>query len=98
MRRGIERTVLHLQRIVCGPLNVLADRMAVSMSTKKRPQDELVESALKKTNTLLFQICHGRQSTLNVRVDARPSLGQEEQLNVDGRITRINITSIRGSR
>jgi len=28
--------VLHLQRIVCGPLNVLADRMAVSMSTKKR--------------------------------------------------------------
>jgi hypothetical protein len=37
----------------------------VSMSTKKRPQDELVESALKNTNTLLFQICHGRQSTLN---------------------------------
>jgi hypothetical protein len=57
--------VLHLQNIVCGPLNVLADRMAVSRSTKKRPQDELVKTALKKTDTLLFQICHGRQSTLN---------------------------------
>jgi hypothetical protein len=98
MQRGIERAVLHLQKIACGPLNVLADLMAVSRSMKKRPQDEHVKSALKQTNTLLFQICTEDSLPSMMRVDARPSLGQEERLNVDCRITHINVISIRGSR
>ena len=48
VERWIERTVLHLQKIVCGPLNVLANLVTVSRSVKKRPQDKHVESALKK--------------------------------------------------
>src|ERR1700689_1286771 len=74
----IERTVLHLQKLVRGSLNVLADLMTVSRAIKKRPQDEHVKSALEKARALLL-LCllrHRRQSTLNpgAMVDARPSL------------------------
>jgi hypothetical protein len=36
MQRRIERTMLHLQEIICGPLNVLADLMAMCRPGKKR--------------------------------------------------------------
>src|SRR6202041_2797764 len=67
MQRWIERTVLHLQKIVGGPLNVLADLMAMSRSIEKRSQDEHVKSALEKARALLLCLLrHKRQSTLNL--------------------------------
>jgi hypothetical protein len=37
MQCRIESTVLHLQEVIRGPLNVLVERMTVSMSIEKRP-------------------------------------------------------------
>ena len=70
--------MLHLEKFVRGPLNVLTDLVTVSRPIKKRPQDEHVKSALEKAGALLL-LCllrHRRQSTLNpgAMVDARPSL------------------------
>jgi hypothetical protein len=42
MQRGIERAVLHLQELICGPLNVLADLVAMRRPVEKCPQDEHV--------------------------------------------------------
>jgi hypothetical protein len=66
--------VLHLQKLVRGPLNVLADLMAMSRSIKKRPQDEHVKRALEKARALwLCLLRHRRQSTLNHAGDGRCS-------------------------
>ena len=40
--------MLHLQKIIRGPLNVLADLVAVRRTMDKRAQDEHVKRALKK--------------------------------------------------
>jgi hypothetical protein len=68
MQCGIERTVLHLQEVVRGPLNMLSDLMAVSGAIQKRPQDEHVKRALEKTCSLLCLFIHRRQSTSNLKV------------------------------
>jgi hypothetical protein len=69
--------VLHLQKLVRGPLNVLADLVTVSRSVKKRSQDEHVKRALQNARALLLCLLrHRRRSTLDFAsmVDARPSL------------------------
>jgi hypothetical protein len=74
MQRRIERAVLHLQEVVGGPLNVLADLVTMSWPVKKRSQDEHVERALEKTRApLLCLFRHRRQSTLNLGGDGRRS-------------------------
>ena len=40
MQCWIKRSVLHLQKVVCGPLNVLADLVAVRRTIKKCPKHE----------------------------------------------------------
>jgi hypothetical protein len=76
MQGGIERAVLHLEKIVCRPLNMLTDLVPVSGTIKKRPQNKHVKSALEKACALLRLLCHRRRSTLNVEamVDRRLSL------------------------
>jgi uncharacterized heparinase superfamily protein len=68
--------VLHLQEIVRGPLDMLADLMTMRGSIKKRSQDEHVKRALEQARPLLCSFLHGRQSTLQFRgmVDVRPSV------------------------
>jgi hypothetical protein len=39
MQRGIKGTVLHLKKIVRGPLDVLSDLVPVRRSIEKRSQD-----------------------------------------------------------
>jgi hypothetical protein len=76
MQRGIERTVLHLQEFIRGPLNVLPDLVTVSRSIEKRPQDEHVKRSLEKPDPLLCLFRHRRHSTLNLTmmVDIRLSI------------------------
>ena len=76
MQRGIERAVLHLQKFVRGPLNVLPDLVTVSRSMEKRPQDEHVKRSLEEPDPLLCLLRHKRQSTLDlaVMVDIRLSI------------------------
>jgi hypothetical protein len=72
--------VLHLKKVVCGPLNVLADLVAVRRTVQKGSQDEHVQRALEKARArLLCLFHHGRQSTLNLAtmVDIRLSLVKE---------------------
>src|SRR5271163_1171128 len=72
MQCGIEGTMLHLQEIVRGPLNMLSDLVPMSSSIKKSPQDEHVQRALKKSVSFF----HGRHSTFNLlaMVDTRPPI------------------------
>ena len=46
--------MLHLQNIVRGSLDVLADLMTMSGAIKKGPQDEHVKRSLKKAYSFLF--------------------------------------------
>jgi hypothetical protein len=76
MQRGIERAVLHLQELICGPLNVFPYLVTVSRSIEKRPQDEHVKRSLEEPDPLLCLLRHRRHSTLNlaVMVDIRLSI------------------------
>ena len=67
--------MLHLQKFICGPLNVLPDLVTVSRSIEKGPQDEHVKRSLEKTGPLLCLLRHRRHSTLNLAtmVDTRLS-------------------------
>jgi hypothetical protein len=65
MQRRIERAVLHLQKVVRGPLNVFSDLVTVSGTVKKSAQDKHVQRALKQIRALRFLFCHGRRSTLD---------------------------------
>jgi hypothetical protein len=38
--------MLHLQKVVRGPLNMLADLVSVSRSLEQRPQDQHIQRAL----------------------------------------------------
>jgi hypothetical protein len=58
--------VLHLQEFIRGPLNVLANLMAVSRSIEKRPQDKHVERSLEEPDPLLRLFLHRRQSALEL--------------------------------
>ena len=58
--------MLHLQEIVCGPLNVLANLVPISRPMKKRSQDKHVQRALQQICPLLcLFLGHGRRSTLD---------------------------------
>jgi hypothetical protein len=67
MKRGIERAVLHLEKIVSSSLDVLANLMSMGRSIKKSPQDEHVERALEQARPLLCLFCHGRHSTSDIK-------------------------------
>ncbi len=65
--------MLHLQKIIRGSLNVLADVAAVRRSIEKRPQDQHVQRALKEIRVLLlFFSGHRRHSTTDI-ADSRTS-------------------------
>jgi hypothetical protein len=72
MQSWIKRSMLHLKKVVCGPLNVLADLVAVRRSIKERSQDEHVKRALQQIRPLLYLLCHRRRSTFDER-DGRHS-------------------------
>ncbi len=40
--------MLHLQKFICGPLNVLPDLVTMSRPIEKRPQDEHVQRSLEE--------------------------------------------------
>jgi hypothetical protein len=61
--------MLHLQKIVWGPLNVLANLMPVSRPIKKRSQDKHVQRALQQISLLLCLFL--------VTEDVRPSMGSD---------------------
>ena len=78
--------MLHLQKIVGGALDVLADLVAVRVPVQQGPQDEHVERALQQVGALFcFLFCHGRQSTLNLT------------LMVDIRLSRVNSVVTNGA-
>lgn len=67
--------MLHLQEIISGSLDVLADIVPVRRAVQQRAQDEHVKRALNQVRSLLYLLDHGRPSTLNDErmVDARLS-------------------------
>src|SRR5271170_2243746 len=52
VQRGVERAVLHLQKVVRSALNMLADLVPMSRTVKKSSQDQHVKGALKKVRAL----------------------------------------------
>jgi hypothetical protein len=58
--------MLHLQKIVRGPLNMFANLMAMCRPIKKRSQDKHIQRSLQQIRTLRYLLfSHGRRSTLN---------------------------------
>ena len=57
--------MLHLQKLIRGPLNMLADLMSVRRPIQKRFQDHHVQRSLQNGTALLRLFRHGRHSTLN---------------------------------
>lgn len=68
--------MLHLQKVVGGPLNVFADLVSVGRPIEKGPQDEHVKSAQEEARAGLCPVSHRRRSTLDLAamVDRRLSL------------------------
>jgi hypothetical protein len=56
--------MLHLQKVVRRPLDMLADVVSVSGTIEQRPQNEHIQRALQQIGALLCLFRHGRQSTL----------------------------------
>jgi len=65
VQRGVKRAVLHLEKIIRGPLNMLADLVAMRRTIKKSSQDQHVKGALKKVPAFLCLFSHGRHPTIN---------------------------------
>jgi hypothetical protein len=65
VQSGVKRAVLHLEKIIRGPLNMFADLMAVSRTIEKSSQDQHVEGALKKVRAFWSLFSHRRHSTIN---------------------------------
>ena len=65
VQRGVKRAVLHLEKIIRGSLNMLANLVAVSRTIKKSSQDQHVKGALKKVRAFPCLFSHGRHSTIN---------------------------------
>jgi hypothetical protein len=57
--------VLHLQKIIRCPLNMLADLMPMRGTIEERPENEHIQGALENCHTLLCLSCGGSHSTLN---------------------------------
>jgi transcription elongation factor GreB len=68
--------VLHLQKIMRGSLDMLANLVPVGRTVKKCSENQHVQRALEKIRSLLHLSRHGRQSTPDLRaiVDIRPSI------------------------
>src|SRR5580700_3187699 len=65
MEGWVERTVLDLQQIVTGALDVFGDGVAVGRPGKQGPQDEHIEGSLQEVCAVWSGSCHGgRYSTL----------------------------------
>jgi hypothetical protein len=81
MQRGIEGTVLHLQKVVCSSLNMLANLMTVGSAIEEGPQYEHVQGSLENSAPLRFLFCHRRHPTLNLAmmVDKRLSIVKVQQ-------------------
>jgi hypothetical protein len=60
----VERTVLHLQEVVCGALDMLADLVTVCGSVEKSSENEHIKRALEQVCARVFA-SHGRRSTLD---------------------------------
>jgi hypothetical protein len=58
--------VPHLQKFICGSLNMLADLMTVTRALEEGPQYKHVQGPLEKSYLLLCLFCHRRHSTLNL--------------------------------
>src|SRR5947209_3562223 len=58
MQRGVKRAVLHLEKIIRGPLNMLADLVTVRRTMKKSSQDQHVKGALKKVRAFRGLFSH----------------------------------------
>jgi hypothetical protein len=58
--------VLHLEKFIRSPLDVLADLVAMRGPVEKRPQDKHVERSLQEPNPLLYWFRHRRHSTLKL--------------------------------
>jgi hypothetical protein len=65
VQRRVKRAVLHLEKIIRGPLNLFADLVAVGRTIKKGSQDQHVKGALKKVRAFRSLFSHGRHSTIN---------------------------------
>lgn len=57
--------MLHLQELMGGPLNMLADLMPVRRSVQERFENHHVQRSLQNGTALLRFFRHGRHSTLN---------------------------------
>ena len=69
VQRGVKRAVLHLEKIIRGPLNMLADLVTVSRTIKKGfLQDQHVRGALEER--------FARSGVCLVMEDIRLSIGQ----------------------
>jgi hypothetical protein len=66
MQRRIERAVLHLQKFIRRPLNVLPDLVTMSRPIEKGSQDEHIERSLEEPDPLLRSLFHRRHSALNL--------------------------------
>src|SRR5215469_8270598 len=64
MQRRIERSVLDLQNLVSGALDVLGDGVAMRGTEQQRAQDQHVECSLQKLYAVGGLLGHSRESTL----------------------------------
>jgi hypothetical protein len=60
--------MLHLQEIIGGPLNMLANLMSVRRPMKQSPEDQHVESALEDRYPLFRPSFDRSHSTLDLRL------------------------------
>ena len=57
--------MLHLQKIIGGPLDLLANHVPVRRAIEERPEDEHIERTLENGHTPLCPLVGGSQSTRN---------------------------------
>jgi hypothetical protein len=60
----IERAVLHLQKVIRRPLNMLANLVSVRRAVAERPEDEHIQRSLENSHTLFCLLVGGSHSTL----------------------------------
>jgi hypothetical protein len=68
MQRRIQRTMLNLQHIVGGALNVPSDLTAMTRAKQQRSQDQHIERPLQEGDTIRRWLGHGvsRMSTITI--------------------------------
>src|SRR5579863_918450 len=63
MQSRIERSMLHLQEVIGGALDMLANLVPMRWPVEEGAQDQHVQRSLQKANALLCFFRHGRHST-----------------------------------